>query len=52
MIVPGIIVDAFGQLRENIHILRSEIELAVWTAKIKALVLPKLSRSVLPSVPA
>ena len=51
MKAPGFIVQPFGQLSEQIHVLRSEIQLPVGTAEIEALVFAQLSRRVFAAVP-
>src|SRR5271169_4992588 len=35
---PRFIIDAFGHLKENAHIVSAEVQLSVWTAEIEALV--------------
>src|ERR1700674_2697068 len=52
MMGPRFVVDALSQLREHIHIVRSQIQLSARSTKIETLVFAKFSGSILASMPA
>src|SRR3974390_1101170 len=51
MIEPGLIIDAIGQLEEDLEILRAQVELMVRSAKVKRPVFAQLAMSVVSLMP-
>lgn len=43
---PGLLIHAFRQLREQIHVLRPEVQFPFRTAKVKAFVFPEFARGI------